>query len=54
MKDLSLQIKGLIAKASSSEKPNNDKKKSPAKATAALPKTDGDERDGCKSHDGSG
>ena len=41
MKDLSLQIKGLIAKASSSEKPNGDKKKSPAEATAASPKTDG-------------
>ena len=41
MKDLSLQIKGLIAKASSSEKPNGDKKKSPAEATTAPPKTDG-------------
>ena len=41
MKDLSLQIKGLIAKASSSEKPNGDKKKSPAQAGVAPPKTSG-------------
>ena len=40
MKDLSLQIKGLMAKASGCEKLNGGKKMSPPKANAAPPKTD--------------
>ena len=40
MKDLSLQIKGLMAKANSCEKLNGAKKMSPAEAISAPPKTD--------------